>query len=120
VHRALAADLDQDGDQDIAACAMVPARALQAQPGTPTQSVIWLEQTSGGQFTRHVISDERPIHAAMTVLDADGDGDTDLAAGCFAESRSESRFSLLLFLNAGQPAAVAALPSAVHESAADR
>jgi len=120
VHRALAADLDQDGDQDIAACAMVPARALQAQPGTPTQSVIWLEQTSGGQFTRHVISDERPIHAAMTVLDADGDGDTDLAAGCFAESRSESRFSLLLFLNAGQPAAVASLPSAVHESAADR
>lgn len=120
VHRALAADLDQDGDQDIAACAMVPARALQAQPGTPMQSVIWLEQTGEGKFSRHVISGERPIHAAMTVLDADADGDTDLAAGCFAETRSESRFSLLLFLNAGQPAAAAGLPTAVRESAAAR
>jgi hypothetical protein len=120
VHRALAADLDQDGDQDIAACAMVPARALQAQPGTPMQSVIWLEQTADGAFARHVISAERPIHAAMTVLDADSDGDMDLAAGCFAESRSESKFSLLLFLNAGQPAAVAGLPTAVRGSAAGR
>ncbi|MFN5899088.1 MAG: FG-GAP repeat domain-containing protein [Planctomyces sp.] len=120
VHRALAADLDQDGDQDIAACAMVPARALQAQPGTPMQSVIWLEQTADGAFARHVISAERPIHAAMTVLDADSDGDMDLAAGCFAESRSESKFSLLRFLNAGQPAAVAGLPTAVRGSAAGR
>lgn len=120
VHRALAADLDQDGDQDIAACAMVPARALQAQPGTPTQSVIWLEQTSAGKFVRHVISDERPIHAAMTVLDADADGDADLAAGCFAETRSESKFSVLLFINAGQSAAVAHQPPGAQESAAAR
>lgn len=120
VHRALAADLDQDGDQDIAACAMVPARALQAQPGVPTQSVIWLEQTSAGSFVRHVISDERPIHAAMTVLDADADGDIDLAAGCFAETRSDSKFSALLFINAGQPAAVAHREPEVRRSAAAR
>ena len=110
VHRALAADIDRDGDQDIAACAMVPARALQAQSGTPTQAVIWLEQGSDGRFQRHVISASQPQHAAMTVLDADGDGDTDIAAGCFAETKSESKFSLLLYLNAGQPSAVAHQP----------
>ena len=52
-------------------------------------------QSLGGapQVVLHgVVPRSQPQHAAMTVLDADGDGDTDIAAGCFAETKSESKF----------------------------
>ena len=48
-----------------------------------SNSLIWLEQQQNGQFVEHVLAKGAPIHAAISLADADGDGDTDVIAGCF-------------------------------------
>ena len=80
-----AADLDGDGDLDIAVCVF----------GHSDGKVIWLEQTGELEFVEHVL-DDRPgaIHAYP--FDADGDGDLDLAVALSQESEE-----VLLFRNDG-------------------
>ncbi len=80
-----AADLDDDGDLDIAVCVF----------GHLDGKVIWLEQTNELEFVEHVL-DDRPgaIHAYP--FDADGDADLDLAVALSQESEE-----VLLFRNDG-------------------
>ena len=80
-----AADLDGDGDLDIAVCIF----------GHLDGRVVWLEQTGPLEFVEHVL-DDRPgaIHAYP--FDADGDGDLDLAVALSQESEE-----VLLFRNDG-------------------
>ena len=86
VHRALAADMDRDGDLDIVAAALLPKDALQGLDVATMQAVIWLEQTAPLEFARHVIQSGRPNHAAMMIGDFDGNGTPDILAGCFEDS----------------------------------
>ncbi len=81
VHRALAADLDGDGDLDIAAVALLPDFVLDTEDRSTLASVIWLEQTAPMQFTRHALEMGDCHHAALELGDFDGDGDIDLAVG---------------------------------------
>lgn len=100
VLRALNADLDGDGDQDIVAAALLPLKSVQGMVPEKLQALIWLEQTSSGQFMRHVIQNGLPIYSSILLSDTDADGDTDIIAGCFYAEPTNAPSLLHLFENA--------------------
>jgi len=79
-HRAQAADLDGDGDLDIAVAAFLPDTERTRGGFT---SLGWLEQTRPGVFERHALQTGQLSHATLAVGDVDGDGLPDLVAGNF-------------------------------------
>lgn len=85
--RAQAVDLDGDGDLDVVASAFVSGEA------TPRlASLVWLEQTSPGQFERHTLEAGTPSHATFDVSDIDADGKPDLAVGWFSLGKAAPRW----------------------------
>jgi hypothetical protein len=79
VHRAQAADLDGDGDQDVVAGALIPGMA---KYGQPLPSLVWLEQAAPGRFERHTL-EKGGYHATLDVGDYDADGDMDVVTASF-------------------------------------
>ena len=79
VHRAVAADMDGDGDFDVVAGAMLAAESGVDEARLP--ALVWLEQTKPGVFVRHTIEMGFPRHATLDVADIDGDGDMDVVTG---------------------------------------
>jgi hypothetical protein len=78
-HRALAGDLDGDGDLDVIAVACLDS-AITNQFGPENfDSVIWLEQTEPGVFLRHSLERGNCQHLTLEMADFDGDEDLDLA-----------------------------------------
>ena len=71
VHRARAADLDNDRDLDIVACAVLASGLDLDENALP--ALVWLEQTAPGRFARHTIAMGFPRHVTLDVGDADGD-----------------------------------------------
>ncbi len=102
VLRAVNADLDGDGDQDIIAAALLPSKSVRGKTPTDLQALIWLEQTADGKFARHVIQRGLPIYASLAVSDIDGDSDLDIVAGCFHEEAVDPPALLHVFENLRQ------------------
>jgi len=82
VHRAQAADLDNDGDLDIVAAALLAGGSDVDERVLP--ALVWLEQTAPGTFTRHTIEMGVPRHATLDLGDIDRDGDIDIVTGNFS------------------------------------
>ena len=87
-HRAIAGDVDGDGDQDVVASAFTGGTT--SEGGHPLAALVWLEQGPRGHFTRHTISASLPLYATADLGDVDGDGDLDIVTGLFSlQSHSE-------------------------------
>jgi hypothetical protein len=89
VHRALASDLDLDGDLDVVACGFVQfetpsgdVRDPHAREQARLPSLVWLEQTAAGRFERRTL-ERGGSHVSLDVADYDRDGDPDLLVGSF-------------------------------------
>jgi hypothetical protein len=111
-HRALAGDLDGDGDHDVVAVAMLNFFVIQRFGAEQFDGVCWLEQTSPGNYQRHTLENSACDHPALELADFDSDGDVDMAVANFFpyETQMDPVPSLTLWWNETQP-----LPSGAAE-----
>jgi len=106
VHRAEAADIDNDGDLDIVACGFVGelkgVSRSELLSSLKVPSLLWIEQTQTGTFTPHTLEAHLCNHPTLALGDIDGDGDVDIAVG--NNTGSASRTPVEVWINSiGDP-----------------
>jgi hypothetical protein len=91
-HTSLPADLDGDGDLDLVSSAFIPAFRPDWPNAQLLDTVIWLEQTSPGEYRRYSLEVSTPFHPCGDLGDYDGDGDVDIVLGNFCMFPSAETF----------------------------
>lgn len=98
IHRAIAGDLDDDGDQDVVCCSLI-SRPLDGVSIEDLDSVIWLEQTGEGDFIPRSLEKGNCNHATIVVDDFDHDGDLDIATAQFEDTRLSKYSDIAIWWN---------------------
>jgi hypothetical protein len=81
--RAVAADLDGDGDIDIVIVNYLPEEYFPQRKGLNLDSILLLEQIAPGRFVPHSLETERCDHLTCALSDLEGNGKVDLVIGNF-------------------------------------
>lgn len=84
VTRAVAADFDADGDQDIVAVSFLPEMHFPERVQLQLPSVVLFEQTSPTAFATHILESASCDHYSCVAGDWDNDGRIDLAVANYA------------------------------------
>jgi hypothetical protein len=83
VMRALAADVDGDGDLDIVAVSFLDSSAFPDGATKKLDSIVLLEQVAPGSFVRHPVETGGHEHMTCVLGDWKGDGKVRLITGTF-------------------------------------
>jgi hypothetical protein len=94
-YKALAGDLDADGDLDVVACAFF------FSPEFDASSLVWLEQQPDKSFVRHNLAGPDRQFCTLELGDFDGNGTVDIAVGNFDVKPSSNRAWLSYWWNLG-------------------
>jgi hypothetical protein len=101
--RAVAADLEGNGKLDIVAVSYLPAEEFPQRREQQLDSVILLEQTAPGKFTRHVLETAACDHVTCAAGAWNGDGKMHLVTGNLTlTSANRITDSLVLWKNLGR------------------
>ena len=91
-------DLDNDGDQDVVCCSLI-SRPLEGVSTNDLDAIIWLEQTSEGEFIPHSLEKGNCNHSTVVVADFDEDGDLDIATAQFEDAAIYPRSDVSIWWN---------------------